>query len=691
MLLAIVLVFGITPDTAAAADKRLMPGTVALTGISAPSYNKVNIKWKRTANATHYKIYYKKTGSRRWTNIATVRGNKTSYTHTSSRKNPIVVGQKYSYTVRAYNSKYKTYGRYNTKGLTAKTKPSSVRLKRAVLSKDRKSVTVSWNGVAGGNYYCVYRKTPSFGWKRIANVRTPQTSYVDRTPLKGQKNIYTVRSYYSPTKSYGNYDKRGITVNVPNSGTSSPQKIKPGKVTLSKISAPSYNKISIQWKKTSNATHYKIYYKKTGTSKWINLATVDGGKTGYTHISSKDKPIITGQKYTYTVKGYNSKYKTNGGYDANGLTIQTRLSASKMKNAVLSRDKKSVSVSWKEIPGCDQYFVYRKAASPKWEKIATVKSNVTSYTDRSPVRGSDNIYNVRGYYSPTKTMGNFGESSRSVFVPETGIHEPESDTKPRYTYEIKIINSYNEFYNCNIAPFFYIKTNNPNGDSIRLNWSPDPGGLTEEAIQNGYYRDVKGTMDGNMQKVEGGYLCKFYPDTPGIYDVQVREIKPQFLDAPWFADSSLYYCYATNASVKVTIKDYRKTQTQWINGLIQKYTRPGMTPKEKFEAVIYGEFVNGSRYRYPTTIKGERGYAPMLKEQGAIWQNHQLDSFTSPRLLCEIGSIIGYPVEMISYDVSNPEHDAVKAPDGTRYSVCPPVFTGQINKEDIEYIDFSKY
>ena len=116
-----------------------------------------------------------------------------------------------------------------------------------------------------------------------------------------------------------------------------------------------------------------------------------------------------------------------------------------------------------------------------------------------------------------------------------------------------------------------------------------------------------------------------------------------------------------------------------------------MTPKEQIEAVIYGEFVNGSRYRYPPTIRGEEGYATMLKEQGAFWQNHQLNSFTSPNLMYDIGQIIGYPVEIVSYDVSNPDHDCVRGPDGKLYSICPMVSTGQIDKEDIEYIDFSKY
>ena len=36
--------------------------------------------------------------------------------------------------------------------------------------------------------------------------------------------------------------------------------------------------------------------------------------------------------------------------------------------------------------------------------IATLKSNVTSYTDQRPVSNNTNTYTVRAYYSPTKTL-----------------------------------------------------------------------------------------------------------------------------------------------------------------------------------------------------------------------------------------------------------------------------------------------
>ena len=417
VLMAVMLILGLTPSTAFAADQKATPGTVTLTGISAPTYNKINIRWNRTSNATHYKIYYKKTGSSQWTGLATVSGNTTSYTHTSSKTRPIVVGQKYTYTVKGYNSKYNTNGHYNARGLTVQTKPSTVQLSRATLASNKQSVTVSWNRASGCNYYCVFRKTPSTGWKRLANLRSPQTSYIDRNPVKGQRNIYTVRSYYSPTRMYGNYNPSGISVNVPSSGSTGSQRLTPGTVTLSKISAPAYNKINIQWKPASNATHYKIYYKKSASSQWIGLATVSGNTTSYTHTNSNKTPIIPGQKYTYTVKGYNSKYNTNGPYNSKGLTISTKLDTVKLKNAVLSKDQKSVTVSWNGLPGNGFYYIYRKTPSTGWKQIGLTDYRFNSYVDKNPIKGQKNIYTVRAYVVFSNTYGGYDPKGVSVNVP----------------------------------------------------------------------------------------------------------------------------------------------------------------------------------------------------------------------------------------------------------------------------------
>lgn len=215
LLLLVATLLVIVAPASVSAAKKPTPGKVKLTKIAATDYNKINVKWNKVSNATHYKIYYKKTGSKNWNYITTVSGKNTSYTHKSSKNDPITCGQKYTYTVKGYNSKYKTNGKYDTKGLTAYTKPTTVKLKKAALSSNKSSVTVTWNKAYGGNYYAVYRKTPSTGWNRIKNLSGRYTSYTDNAPVKGQKNIYTVRCYSTSTKVYGNYNKSGVSVTVP--------------------------------------------------------------------------------------------------------------------------------------------------------------------------------------------------------------------------------------------------------------------------------------------------------------------------------------------------------------------------------------------------------------------------------------------------------------------------------------------
>ena len=186
------------------------PGTVKLNSISAPAYNKINVKWKKTSGATHYIVYYKKEGTKKWTKIKTLDNSKSSYTHTSSKKYPIVVGQKYTYTVKAYNKKTKKAGFYNKKGLTAYTKPAMVKNIKAAYKNG--IVTLTWNKAAGADKYLVYRKDNG-KWKMLALKNS--LSYEDAAYKKGEVNTYMVRGYYSGKKTKGNYDKDGVSVKVP--------------------------------------------------------------------------------------------------------------------------------------------------------------------------------------------------------------------------------------------------------------------------------------------------------------------------------------------------------------------------------------------------------------------------------------------------------------------------------------------
>ena len=203
-LLAVILVMPASIQAASA------PGTVKLNSISASAYNKINVKWKKTSGATHYIVYYKEEGTKKWIKIKTLDNSKSSYTHTSSKKYPVVVGQKYTYTVKAYNTKTKKAGSYNKKGLTTYTKPAMVKNVKA--SYKDGIVTLTWNKAAGADKYLVYRKDNG-KWKMLALKNS--LSYEDAAYEKGEVNTYMVRSYYSGKKTKGSYDKDGVSVKVP--------------------------------------------------------------------------------------------------------------------------------------------------------------------------------------------------------------------------------------------------------------------------------------------------------------------------------------------------------------------------------------------------------------------------------------------------------------------------------------------
>lgn len=210
LVLAVLLLMPVTTQAAA------KPGTVKLTGIKAIDYNKINIKWKKTSGATNYIVYYKKAGASKWTKMKTLDNTKSSYVHTSSKKYPIITGQKYQYTVKAYNSQTKKSGNYNKTGLTARTIPQTAKLVSAKVKNG--TVDITWKKAGGADkYFLLYKvQTDEFttNWTKLATLNADTTSYTVKYPFKNATNIYTVRSYNSASKVYGKYDDKGISVFV---------------------------------------------------------------------------------------------------------------------------------------------------------------------------------------------------------------------------------------------------------------------------------------------------------------------------------------------------------------------------------------------------------------------------------------------------------------------------------------------
>lgn len=210
LLLTVMLLIPVSVQAAAA-----KPGTVKLSSIKAVDYNKINIKWKKVSGATNYIVYYKKAGSSKWIKVKILDNKKSSYTHTSSKKYPIVVGQKYTYTVKAYNKNTKKSGSYNKTGLTTRTIPQKATIYSSSYEEDLNGVELIWNKAKGADKYVVYCKDmEKSSWVKIDTVINGNC-YLDKTPKKRISTTYTVRSYNSAKKVYGKYDTNGVFVWVP--------------------------------------------------------------------------------------------------------------------------------------------------------------------------------------------------------------------------------------------------------------------------------------------------------------------------------------------------------------------------------------------------------------------------------------------------------------------------------------------
>ena len=222
LMLAVILLM---PASIQAAAKT---GAVMLTKITAVDYNRINIKWKKVSGTTNYIVYYKEAGNNKWIKLKTLGSTKSSYTHTASSKYPINVGQKYQYTVKAYNKNTKKYGSYNKTGLTVNTVPATVYGLGAGLTGDN-TVNVSWNPAGGTTHYVVYRKANDSAPIKIATVSSKYTKYEDKNPVEGTTNTYFVFGYNSRFKVQGNGSNTGVSIKVKKKVTPTPEPTsKPG-------------------------------------------------------------------------------------------------------------------------------------------------------------------------------------------------------------------------------------------------------------------------------------------------------------------------------------------------------------------------------------------------------------------------------------------------------------------------------
>lgn len=193
----------------------------------------------------------------------------------------------------------------------------------------------------------------------------------------------------------GNADADGIaaTFDLSLKNSDAPV-VYPDAVTLNsaEASADSAN-VTVSWQAAANANEYIVFRKngQNGTYKEV-------GRTSSTSFT--DTSGSYGSTYYYTVVGRNNSGRSQS-YNTAGVSATTPRHDVTMESAVdsgLSR----VTVAWKQISGATGYRIYRSTNGGGYKKIATIKQNVSSYTDESVSKNTTYDYTVKAYVKTDK-------------------------------------------------------------------------------------------------------------------------------------------------------------------------------------------------------------------------------------------------------------------------------------------------
>lgn len=320
------------------------------------------LKWSKVEGARFYDIYRNKNG--KFKKIAEADGDNCFYKDSS-----VSLGQKYSYSVVARNSGFKSAFEFKTSDVYVTTP----KIKTAVNGNG--CVSVSWYPVFGTDYYKVYRKVDNSAWTCIGTPSaensdgTLNTSMRDKGVSSGKNYTYTVRAVRDG--NYSGFDGNGVCAKY----VGVPQNIK---VINSK------NCLCVSWSSVGNALKYAVYRKEAKSTAWEFAGYSEGNVF-------EDGTVRNGTEYTYSVRALG----VNGGVSAFSTGVKT--TALKSLSLVLECTADGITVSWQKSTVATEYYLYRKAQGDKyWTCIADIKAGEpTRFADKNVVDGKTYTYTVR--------------------------------------------------------------------------------------------------------------------------------------------------------------------------------------------------------------------------------------------------------------------------------------------------------
>lgn len=150
---------------------------------------------------------------------------------------------------------------------------------------------------------------------------------------------------------------------------------------------PSTNSVKLSWNKLAKADSYQIQQYKN--NKWKTIATTES--TSYTV-----KNLSKATEYKFRVRA-SAEISGKTYYSAYWKVIYT---ATKPGSTTLkaTAGTRKVTLSWNKVTGADGYVIYRATSkNGTYNKVTSVKSSTTKYTNTGLTAGKMYYYKVRAY------------------------------------------------------------------------------------------------------------------------------------------------------------------------------------------------------------------------------------------------------------------------------------------------------
>ena len=340
------------------------------------------LNWDLILGADGYSIQRSTSKDGVYTNVLTTDAMTNSYID-----NSVTFGQTYYYRIVATaKDETSTKTVSSSKVIYKHVVPTVTTLRAA--NQNYHTVKLTWGKVTGATGYVVKYATSKTGkYTTLATVTTNTYTKSGLTP--GQTYYFKVITKY--------VDKVGTHYSAEPIVSAKPVL---SKVTSLKVSASTYNSVSLSWNKTTDAQLYYVYRSVKSGSGYKKIATT-------TSITYKNSRLNTGTTYYYKVVGVR---KISGKYYTSDMSSLVKAKPSLKKTSVtkLTAGTGKLTLTYNKVSGASGYQIYR-ATSKKgtYKRVATTKN--TTYTNKSLSRNKTYYYKVRAYrvVNGKKVYGSF--------------------------------------------------------------------------------------------------------------------------------------------------------------------------------------------------------------------------------------------------------------------------------------------